>query len=48
MGTEYMVVTISGQTILVEETFASATAAENLLASGTGSCILHGHNFQNP
>ncbi len=48
MGNEYMVVTISGETIIVEETFVDGSAAENLLASGTGSCILHGHNFVNP
>jgi hypothetical protein len=48
MSNEYMVVTISGETIIVEETFTDATDAENLLASGTGSCILHGHNFVSP
>jgi hypothetical protein len=43
-----MVVTISGETIVVEESFVEPQDAANLLASGTGSCIMHGYNFANP
>jgi len=45
MTSQYMVVTISGETIVVEESFFVAQDAANLLASGTGDCIMHGHNY---
>ena len=48
MATEYMVITVSGSEFIVEESFVDATAAANLLASGTGSCIMHGYNVINP
>lgn len=48
MATKYIVVTTSGEAIVVEESFADAQQAANLLASGTGTCIMHGYNFANP
>jgi len=48
MATDYMVITVSGSEFIVEESFADATDAANLLASGTGSCIMHGYNVINP
>jgi hypothetical protein len=48
MASEYIVVTMSGNAVVVEESFTDPQAAANLLASGTGDCIMHGYNVINP
>ncbi len=48
MANEYIVVTVSGQSLIIEESFAAPTDAANLLASGTGTCILRGYNIASP
>ena len=48
MANEYMVVTVSGNTLVVEESFTDPQDAVSLLASGTGDCIVHGYDANNP
>jgi len=48
MASEYIVVTVSGQSLIIEESFTESVDAANLLASGTGNCIMHGYNASNP
>ena len=48
MASEYIVVTVSGESLIVEGSFTESTDAANLLASGTGNCIMHGYNVINP
>jgi hypothetical protein len=45
MANEYLVVTVSGNTFVIEEAFGDNREAKHLLASGTGDYILHGYSF---
>jgi len=44
MATDYIVVTVSGENLIIEEAFDNNADADALLASGTGTYVIHGHN----
>jgi len=44
MANEYLVVTISGGAVILEEAFGDNQDAAKLLASGTGDYIIYGYD----
>lgn len=44
MANDYIVVTVSGEDLKIEEIFGDNREAQNLLASGVGDYVLHGYN----
>jgi len=44
MANDYIVVTVSGENLIIEEAFGDNREAMALLASGTGTYVMHGYN----